>query len=339
LFIPFDRMSNDPFGAIPAPQQEKARSALTAAFGSAPIGAITSIYGGATSALIFRVESGGRPYLLRMEGEPSPLRNPHQYVSMRAAAEAGFAPRLLYVAETARVAVMEFIEQRPLRDYPGGPSALARALGELLRRLQATAPFPAFVEYPDIVARLFAHVRRTGLFANGLLDTHVEHLVRVSEAYARDLPILVSSHNDPNPRNILFDGERLWLIDWESAYRNDPLVDVAIMLDNLAPSPELEDLLLRSWPGRASDEALRTRLALVRALTRLYYAGVLLSASATIPRDTPDADLSAPALSQFLQGMREGRLGSGTPEMLHIMGKMYLASFLSGDAVPALGDV
>jgi hypothetical protein len=195
-------MSKDLFDAIPLAQRETARSALAAAFGSAPIGAITPIEGGATSALLFRVESGGRPYLLRMEGEPSPLRNPHQYVSMRMAAEAGFAPRLLHVDETARVAVMEFIEQRPLRDYPGGPLALAHALGDLLRRLQATEPFPAFVEYPDIVARLFAHVRRTGLFADGLLDAHVEHLQQISEAYARDLTRLVSSHNDPNPRNI-----------------------------------------------------------------------------------------------------------------------------------------
>jgi Ser/Thr protein kinase RdoA (MazF antagonist) len=332
-------MSQDSFGAIPAAHHETAHSALTAAFGSARIGAITPIYGGATSALIFRVEAGDRPYLLRMEGQPSPLRNPHQYVSMRMAAEAGIAPRLLHVDGTARVAVMEFIEQRPLRDYPDGPPALAQALGDLLRRLQVTAPFPAFVEYPDIVARLFAHVRGTGLFANGLLDAHVEHLEQISEAYARGLPMLVSSHNDPNPRNILFDGERLWLIDWESAYRNDPLVDVAIMLDNLAPSPELEDALLSAWLGRTPDEAVRTRLALVRALTHLYYAGVLLSASATIPRETPDADLSAPALPQFLRDAREGRLGSGTPEMLHIMGKMYLASFLSGDAVPALGGI
>jgi hypothetical protein len=40
----------------------------------------------------------------------------------------------------------------------------------------------------------------------------------------------VSSHNDPVPANILFDGRRPWLIDWEWAYRNDPLVDVAIVL-------------------------------------------------------------------------------------------------------------
>jgi hypothetical protein len=86
-------MSSDCFNALPDAHRETARSVLSAAFGSVPIGAITPIAGGATSASVFRVEAGGRRYLLRMEGEPSPLRNPHQYVSMRIATEAGIALR------------------------------------------------------------------------------------------------------------------------------------------------------------------------------------------------------------------------------------------------------
>ena len=185
------------------------------------------------------------------------MRNPHQYKSLRIAAEAGIAPKLVYVDETRGIAVMDFIEAQPLRDYPGGPGTLAAAVGLLLRRLQDAPLFPYFVDYPDIVTRLFEHVRRTGLFADGLLDPYAERLERIRESWPRVTP--VSSHNDPNPRNILYDGERLWLIDWESAYRNDPLVDVAIVLDNLAPSPELEDVLLpiMAWPhaGRHGSRA------------------------------------------------------------------------------------
>jgi hypothetical protein len=156
-------MSKDPFGAVSAAHRETVRSALVAAFGAAPIGAITTIRGGASTASTFRLDAGGRRYVLRVEGEPSPLRNPHQYVSMRIAAEAGIAPKIHYIDEIARVAVIDFIEEQPLKTYPGGPRALAQALGELLSRVQATPVFPTFVNYPDIVARLFAHVRRTGL--------------------------------------------------------------------------------------------------------------------------------------------------------------------------------
>lgn len=327
-------MSNDSLSAVPAAHRENVRSALVTAFGYAPIGAITPIGGGASTASTFRIEVRDRRYLLRVEGQPSPLRNPHQYVSMRIAAEAGIAPNIHYVDEEDRIAVIDFIEQQPLKTYRGGPRALARALGELLWRVQATAMFPKFVNYPDIVARLWAHVCRTGLFAAGVLDAPTERLGRIREACAWDSASSVSSHNDPIPSNILFDGERLWLIDWESACRNDPLVDVAIMLDNLAPSPELEELLLQAWLGRVPDEALRARLAPVRALTRLYYAGVLLSASAAAGRASADTDLSAPTVPDFQQAIREGRLEPGAAETKHIMGKMFLASFFSACAPP-----
>jgi aminoglycoside phosphotransferase (APT) family kinase protein len=329
-------MSTDRFDAFPVSCRETMRAAFTAAFGSAPIDAVTPVSGGATSAFIFRIEVRGRHYLMRAEGLPSPLRNPHQYASMRIAAEAGIAPKLLHIDEAARVAVMDFIEPQPLISYPGGRRGLARALGELLAHVQTAPLFPHFVDYPDIVARLFAHVRRTGLLAAGLLDAHVERLDRVRELYLNGPSRLVSSHNDPNLRNILFDGERLWLIDWESAYRNDFLVDVAIVLDCMRAAPDLEDTLLQAWCARSPDEAVYARLEVTRALTRLYYAGVLLSAAALEPRTTPESDLSAPTPAEFHRAIREGRLRPGAPQTVLTMGKMYLAGFLSGLAVPGL---
>jgi aminoglycoside phosphotransferase (APT) family kinase protein len=327
-------MSEDPFAAFSPERREVVRVALVDVFGAFPAGAIAPIAGGASTASTFRVEVGGRKYLLRVEGTPSPLRNPHQYASMQIAAEAGIAPKVRYVDETARVAVIDFIEARPLSTYPGGAHALAQALGALLARLQSAPIFPQFVTYPDIVARLFAHVRRTGLFATGVLDPHVERLERVREAFVDGSSELVSSHNDAIPNNILFDGRRLWLIDWESAYRNDALIDVAIVLDSVVRSPGLEGVLLAAWLGSLLDEAIRARLELARALTRLYYAGVLLSASAAASWMTGDTDLAAPTQLTVERAIQDGQLKRGAPETKHILGKMFLASSLSGGPTP-----
>ena len=327
-------MAKNQLDTLPPTQRDAALTALAEVLGPAPIDSIAPVAGGATAALLFRIDAGGRRYLLRMEGPASPLRNPHQYISLRMAAEAGIAPALHYADETSRTAVMDFIPQQPLHSYPGGPPALAKALGALLARLQATPAFPHFVHYPDIVTRLWAHVCRTGLFAPGVLDRTCEHLERIKNAYVWDPANSVSSHNDSIPSNILFDGERLWMVDWEFAYRNDPLVDVAIVLDNFARSPELEEILLTAWLGCEADEALRARLALARALTRLYYAGVLFSASATIPRAAPDSSLTAPTTAELRQAVHDGRLKVGTPMTRHVLGKMFLASFLSGAATP-----
>jgi len=329
-------MHKDHLDKLPASYRETVRTALNAAFGSAQIDAITPIAGGASGAFPFRVEMADRHYVVRVEGPASPLRNPHQYASMQIASEAGIAPKIYYLDEMARVAVMDFIEKKPLSAFPGGPGGLAQAMGELLRRVQATSPFPQFVEYPDMVGRLWTWVCQTGLFAPGALDPYTERLASIRKAYTWEPAYLVSNHNDPVPSNILFDGKRLWLIDWESAYSNDPLVDVAITLDNLASSPELESLLLKAWLGRAADDALYARLAPMRALTRLYYAGVLLSASAAASGALADNDLSAPALPEFRRAIRDGQLKPGTPEVKHILGKMYLASFFTGVTPPGL---
>lgn len=314
-------MAIGPLSAVPEAYRETVRSALAGAFGTATVEMVTALVVGASAGAILRVETGGRNYLLRVEGPRSPLRYPGQYGALRMAAEAGLAPRVHYVDEAAGVAVTDFIETRPLRDFPGGLRGLVQGVAELLRRLHGSPVFPAFIPYVETVARLFAHVRRTGLFASGLLDRHVEHFEGLRVAYDWEPAQSVSCHNDSLPPNILFDGERLWLVDWESAYPNDPLVDIAIQLDNLARGSELEEIMLRTWLGRAADAEIRLRLGQARALSRLYYAGVLLSASATGPRVAPDDDLSIP---------------TGAPLTAHNRGKLYLRAFLTGEPVPGL---
>ena len=310
---------------------ETIRAAINAAFGAVEIDAIRPVGGGASGAFPFRVHVRGQRYLVRVEGPASPLRNPHQYHSMRIAAEAGIAPRLHHVDEAARVAVMDFIDEQPVSAFPGGVPALAKAIGELLARVRATTPFPRFVQYPDMVGRLWSWVCGTGLFAPGVLDRCNDHLQLICERYRWDAAHSVSSHNDPVPRNILFDGRRLWLIDWESAYRNDALVDVAIVLDSFALPPDLEAVLLRPWLGHEPDDAVVARLPLVRALTRLYYAGVFLSASAAALGPIAETSISAPSLSAYTRAVRVGDLDADTPEAKLILGKMYLGAFLTGD--------
>ena len=78
------------------------------------------------------------------------------------------------------------------------------------------------------------------------------------------------------------------------------------------------------------------RLAKVRALTRLYYAGVLLSASAAVSGPLADRDLSTPTVEAFRRAVHDGQIDPGSPKAKHILGKMYLASFMTGDVPPGL---
>lgn len=331
-------MSDELFDAIPADRRDTARLALEATFGSAALAALRPVSGGASGALIYRIEAAGRPYLLRMETRRDAFRNPHQYVCMQRAADAGIAPPVHHVDEAGGVAIMDFVRQRPLLEYPGGPEGLVRELGALIARMQATVRFPQLRDYLDTLDRLLGFVRRSGIFAAGLLDPHAEGFERIRQAYPWDSSALVASHNDPGYRNILFDGQRLWLVDWETAYRNDPLTDVAILAENFAGTTELEDVLLRAWLDREPDRALRGRLVLMRQLTRVFYAGILLSAFAAVPRVAPDADLTAPSPAEFRAAVADGRLRVERAETIYILGKIYLAMFLAGLAAPGFDE-
>jgi hypothetical protein len=319
---------------VPEPHRATAGAALTAGFGRAGAQVLRPITGGASAALVYAVEANGRSYLMRMETRRDAMRNPHQYACMQTAADAGIAPPVRYVEPDAGVAIMDLLPQRPLDQYPGGPAALARALGDLAARLQATPVFPFLYDYRDVVSYLLAGVIGSERFAPGLLDLHTEVWAEIREAYHWDASSLVSGHNDPNPSNVLFDGECLWLIDWETAYRNDPFADVAILANNQAATPELETELLSAWLGRAPDAMARARLTVMRQVTRLYYAG-LIFAVALRAGGPQIPNLDAPDPAAFRAEVEAKGLRPGSPEALQTLAVMHLAGFQAAFATPA----
>jgi thiamine kinase-like enzyme len=167
-----------------------------------------------------------------------------------------------------------------------------------------------------------------------LLDEHRAGLARLTEAYSWDAAATVSSHNDLNPGNIIFDGERLWFVDWELAFRNDAFIDVANLANYFAPTDELRDALLRSWLGREPDRFVRARLLLARQLVRMGYACLTLVATAGEARAEPDGDLRAPTLADFHQMLVRGQLRMGAPENMYLYGKVYLNEFLTNLSKP-----
>jgi hypothetical protein len=310
---------------IPETHRDVASSALAEAFGSGKEALVQPVLGGASGALTYRIEVNKKSYLMRLETRRGPLRNPHQYTCMKIAADAEVAPALRYADDTAGVAILDFIEQRPLQDYPGGALGLATAMGRLAAQLQQTAAFPELADYLAILERMLAYAQR--MFAPGLLEPHVEVFQRIRAAYPWDSANHVSSHNDLNPGNILFDGQRLWMIDWETSGRNDSMTDIAILTENFARTPELEQALVEAWLGRHPDRSGRARLRLMRKLTRLYYAGILL---ATATGGEPIKDLAAPTEVEFRTLVTSGQIQPGSVEAKKLLARMMLAGFLEG---------
>lgn len=316
---------------IPESHRSRAADALRTALGDG-VTAVHPVAGGASGALTYRVSSTTGDHLLRLEANRSPLRNPHQYDCMQIAAEAGVAPPIRYVDADAGVLVMAFVEQRPISELPGGPPAVAAATASLLARLHGTAPFAAHGDYLDNIRQLIGYVTASGKVVPGLLDSHREAFDELTAAYPWRPDTFVSAHNDPNPSNVLYDGERLWLIDWETASRNDPFIDLAVACNTHA-GVDVALPLLRAWLGGEPDELAHARLALMQLVVRLF-AGCILLALIDDPAVPQHADLTPMTPEQLSADVAAGRLRVGEPATTHAWAKIMLEVFRTGARAP-----
>ena len=146
----------------------------------------------------------------------------------------------------------------------------------------------------------------------------------IAQVLAGD-PRLVVSHNDVNPGNLLWDGARAWLVDWEVAGLTHPYYDLATLalflrLDDAAAFQlcERHDAAPIDARARATFRALRQLVGLLCGLTFLGLVDDLRVRSAPTLAD-------APALSDIYAAMRTGQLDLQAPHGLASMGLALLA--------------
>ena len=293
--------------SIPQAFRPAVDRALIAAFGTDVLDSVTPLSGGLSGAKIFKIRVGGIAYLLRTEIGRDAFRDPvRAYACMKIAADGLLAPRLRYADAADGVALMDFIEERSLTlDYRGTREDLVVEAAQALRALHAGPPFPSLVDYLDAIDGLIAQFEARGLVAREAM-VELLGLYRTLRAGYRTAPgDLVASHNDLNPGNILYDGARLWLVDWESAFLADRYVDLSCIANVFANSPDEEELLLRTYFGR-SDTEMRARLYLMRQVNHLFYGLVMTNAVA--PRAAPAQSLEGPSLAEL-----HGALALGEP--------------------------
>lgn len=147
----------------------------------------------------------------------------------RAAADAGVAPAVVHVDEERRAVVTELVVDRSFVARLMTPStrhAAIMEIGTLLRRVHA-APLPAGATAGRVPREFLAEIW-TGLHGFPVpawTGDAVRRVLDETPPPAERAPVL--SHNDPNPSNLVYDGTRLLLLDWDTAGANDPFYDLA----------------------------------------------------------------------------------------------------------------
>ncbi|HTC35836.1 MAG TPA: phosphotransferase [Bryobacteraceae bacterium] len=258
---------------IPQEKSEAVTRGLREAFGVTECEDILVIKDFASS-MVFRIIVRGSPFLLKISTRANdPARH---YACMKAAAEGGLAPRVWYASVEDRVSIEDFVETVPLPVS----EALVR-LPALLRMLHSLPPFVRapfntsctfLINKGPVLDGFLQQFQAANILPRAESQEFFARYAEVSAVYPHDDADMVSSHNDLfKPDNILFDRQRVWLVDWEAAFLNDRYADLAVVANQVVPSEEDEIAFLREYFGVAPNRFQLARFHLMQQLSHLFY--------------------------------------------------------------------
>jgi len=219
---------------------------------------------GGLSNLSYTVEDAGKKYVVRF-GQDFPFHHVYrtrEIMTARAAHASGFAPEVVYTGPG--VMVSRFIEGKTYA--PADVAANIGRVSDIVRRFhtemprQITGPGFAFLVFH--VIRDYARTLRNG--ESRMTDRIPEFLALCAELEKTQPPLpIVFGHNDFLPANILDDGERLWLIDFEYAGFTTAMFDLAGLASNAGFDEEQSKELLTHYFGeKPSPELLQAHAAM-----------------------------------------------------------------------------
>jgi hypothetical protein len=309
---------------------------LSEAFGVTAYDDIHPINIGHTTSLVFRILVQGTPFLLKLIlRTDDPTRH---FTCMKAAAEAGVAPRVRYTSVEDRLLITDFVDAISFAQ----PDALLH-MPRLLRTLHGLPPFPPV---PDPINTSCMFLLNKGPALDGFLQKfHAATVLSQSEsdelfalyaqlasAWRRDPADFVSSHNDMfKPDNILFDGERPWLVDWEAAFLNDRYVDLAIVANLVVTDEAEEALYLHEYFRRPADEFQRARFFLMRQLVHIFYTMAFLWLG------SPTTD-GPPEFHVFQKRFWAGEIDLRDKQMKTIYGRVHWERLLHNVSQPRFAE-
>ena len=197
-----------------------------------------------------------------------------EIMTARAAHAAGFAPELIHVGPG--VMVSRFIEGQPFAE--ANVRANIERLSSLIQRFHQAMPHfvcgAPFLFWPFYAMRDYA--RSLGDGPNPALARLPGWLAIADRLEAVLVPLpIVFGHNDLMPGNLIDDGRKLWLIDYEYAGFSTAIFDLANLASNSSFSADESEALLALYFGGVPSEALRrshAAMVCVSLLREVFWA-------------------------------------------------------------------
>jgi len=213
---------------------------------------------GGLSNEIWKVTDAAGPHVTRF-GTDYPFHHvdrARELMTTRAAHTAGFGPAVEYAGPG--VMVTQYLNARTWTkaDLCTDPARVAHLLRDFHTRMPAHLSGTAHLFWVFHVIRDYARNLKSG---NSAFTPNLPEYLSLAEGYESvQIPLpIIFGHNDLLPANILDDGQRLWLIDYEYAGFSTALFDLAGAASNAGMSADQSTALLTAYFGEPPDKPLQ----------------------------------------------------------------------------------
>jgi thiamine kinase-like enzyme len=282
-----------------------------------PATTITPIAAGLSGAGVYRVEAAGQTYVLKVAATREPAAEWRHRVNLqRLAAGAGVAPRVVHADEERRAVLSAFVADRSFMARYADPrtkDAAVAQLGRTIRRVHDLPIPPDATARPPraLLARMWPELGAVGAVPAFVREAVGRMLVEEPPADAR---ALVLSHNDVNPTNLVYDGESILLLDWQTAGPMHPFFDLAAISVFLRMDEATCRALLAAYDG-APVEILPPRFAYTRRLAAVVCGACFLWLAREAPPPAAPQTLDVTrSLAEVYQRLRAGELDVASAE-------------------------
>jgi len=290
---------------IPANRQEAVHNALQNTFGICAYEDIRQMTRGLSGSLVFKITVNGIPYLLRIIKTDSRDQPNHYFGCMQTAAMYGLAPKIHYLSVGDGISITDFIEEQPFTI----PDARIK-MADLVRHLHALPRFSSQLHYVDAADGFIQKFRASGIIAETEMETMYTSYLKITQVYPHNDPEnLVSSHNDIKPDNIIFDGKKPWLVDWEAARLNDRYLDLAACANFVVKNEQDEADFLERYFGERANQYQQARFYLMSNIIHLFCFSLCTMLVAEGKLVNIHAD--HPGFADFHDGLWRGEINLG----------------------------
>lgn len=283
---------------------------------------IELLTGGYSSSKSYKLKIDNHLYVLRVMGLDQALEDRLKQIEcFFIAADENIAPHCFYADAESGIVIMKYIEPQII-------DGSFDFLGHVANKLYHLHS----LEFPDAYKTIFTYTEEleASIKKAPLSDSIHSFFKKIDEIKTILAPHLTKTacHNDLNPNNFIFDGNDIFLIDWEAACAEDRFFDLAAICNFFIFEPAAEDYFLVTYFGREPFAVERAKLYLMRQISYYFYALHFLEFTLAAGMSLRDELNDVPTVLEWTMDYQSRTIGLSTAEDFLLYAHVLIQSSL-----------